>query len=280
MASTWSQGQWNLGTWNNSVSGASITGLSLTGSLGSFAFNLGNGAVFSPTGISLGVSVNDGRGWSRESWNEGNWNSPIGEIVAGSGTIFVEDGQQLSINLNNSSVTGTSLTTITGEDVTVSLNNVSSVVAQANITITGEDLVSATVNTFAVVAGGAITINTPTLEANTALNNDGIILGIANFINIDGFDLNVLLNSITTTTNNIIEIDPQLLNATANTIAISAEQILSITGNELTISSASIIPNSQNFLSMEGQQINSSINTLKFWDPILPSNTETWSNIH
>ena len=280
MASTWSQGQWNLGTWNNAVSGASILGVEATASSGAFTFSLGNGAVFTPTGLSAGIDVNLGNGWSREEWNAGAWNQPIGSIIAGSGTVFVEDGQELTSSLNNVTVTSTAQTSISGEQIAVSLNNVSSIVALANVTVTGEDLVTATVNTFAVSANGAITINTPTLEANVQLNNDDIVVGLATFLDVTGFPISANLGTITTTSENIIPITGEELTVTANTISLSTEQILSITGNGVTIDLASIVPNSENFLSITGNQANISVSTLKFWDPILPTITEEWTNIH
>ena len=278
MASTWSQGQWNLGTWNNAVSGAAVSGIEVTSSTGSFSFNLGNGAVFTPTGVSAAIDVNLGNGWSREEWNTGAWNQPIGSIVAGSGTVFVEDGQGLTSSLNNVTVTGSAPFTITGEQLNVSLGD-ETVVAQSTVQATGSELTT-TVNTFAVTANGAITINTPTFEANVELNNDGINVGLATFLNVTGFPISANLGTITTTSENIIPITGEELTTTSNTITISTEQILSITGNGVTITLANIVPNSQNFLSITGNQANISISTLKFWDPIQPTITEEWTNIH
>lgn len=116
MASTWSQGQWNLGTWNNSVSGAAIVGIEATASPGTFTFNLGNGSIFTATGISVGIDVNLGNGWSREEWNTGEWNQPVGSIVAGSGTIFIEDGQGLTSSLNNVDTFGNAIINIVTSD--------------------------------------------------------------------------------------------------------------------------------------------------------------------
>lgn len=278
MASTWSQGQWNLGTWNNAVSGASVTGIQVTSSTGSFSFNLGNGAVFTPTGVSAAIDVNLGNGWSREEWNTGAWNQPIGSIVAGSGTVFVEDGQGLTATANNITVTASAPFTITGEQANISLGN-ETVIAQSTVQATGSELTT-TVNTFAVTANGAITINTPTLEANAALNNDGVFIGLASFLDITGIPLTVNLGTVTTTSENIIPITGEELTSTANTISLSTEQILSITGNQVTVAEATIIPNSQNFLSISGNQANVSVSSLKFWDPILPKNTEIWTNIN
>lgn len=279
MASTWSQGQWNLGTWNNSVSGAALTGIDLTVSSGSFAFNLGNGSVFTPNGISTTVDLNFGNGWNREEWNTGAWNEGIGEVVTGDGIIFIEDGQGLTTTANNISVIGSTSFAITGDEITLSLNNVSSILAQASVTITGEDLVTAAVDSFAVAAGGSITINTPTFEANVELSNSYVV-GTANFITIVGNSLTTSLATIIPNSENIIDITGQELTLTANTIALSTDQILSITGNQVTVSAATIIPNSNNFLSITGNQANVDVNTIQFWNPILPTITEEWTNIH
>ena len=148
------------------------------------------------------------------------------------------------------------------------------------IITTGEELLSATVNTFAVAADGAITINTPTFEANVELNNDGVFIGLASFLDITGFPLFANLGTITTTSENIIPITGEELTSTANTITLSTEQILSMTGNGVTITLADIVPNSENFLSINGNQANTNITSLKFWDPIRGNITETWTNIH
>lgn len=491
MASTWSQGQWNLGTWNNAVSGAAISGIQINASAGSFTFNLGNGAVFTPTGLSAGIDVNLGNGWSREEWNTGAWNQPIGSIVAGSGTIFIEDGQALTSLLNNSTVTAsavidivtsngstfsakatTALSTdqakfgtasvefdgtsnqgvqqdgasgfgqtdftseffvysstiesqtsclwdfrnagydglnltnnngqlsffkngaggsspagvlsnntwhhiaivrtgstgnvyvdgtlqitrdigttdyqtrkvLLGNDIANSqrfvgyideLRNSDTVRYSSNFTppssaftadsntfdllhfdgsdgstiftnsqtrlntpvsanlelgeeiatagssnvITGEELVTAQIDSFAVAAGGSITINTPTFEANVEVTNS-LVVGTANFIDITGTDLTLNLGELTLVTNNIISITGQELTITANNITIVAEHFQPIVGQALDISQATIIPKSENFLSITGNQANTDVSTLKFWDPILPTNTETWTNIH
>lgn len=277
MASTWSQGQWNLGTWNNAVSGAAVSGIQVTSSAGSLSFNLGNGAVFTPIGVSSAIDVNLGNGWSREEWNTGAWNQPIGSIVAGSGTVFVEDGQGLTSSLNNVTITANALSSINGEQINISLGD-ETVVAQSTVQATGSELTT-TVNTFAVTANGAITINTPTFEANVELNNN-VIVGLATFLNVTGFPISVNLGTITTTSQNIIPITGEELTTTANTINIKSEQILSITGNGITITLADIVPNSQNFLSIIGNQANVNVTTLKFWDPIKPTIIEEWTNIH
>ena len=52
-----------------------------------------------------------------------------------------------------------------------------------------------------------------------------------------------------------------------------------MTGQEITINLATIIPNSNNNINMTGLQANVIPTDLRFWDPIIDDNTETWTNI-
>jgi hypothetical protein len=190
-----------------------------------------------------------------------------------------------TIDLLHFDGTDGSTTIINSQDITQPVQGTFSigeetVTGTAPVTITGEELLSATVNTFAVSADGAITINTPTFEANVELNNDGIVIGLASFLDITGFPLSANLGNISLSTGNIIDITGEELTSTANTITLSTDQILSMTGNGVTITSANIIPNSENFISITGFQANTTSATLKFWDPIRGNITENWTNIH
>jgi len=226
----------------------------------------------------LAVNLNAGLGWSRDEWSGGAWNEDLTGIVSGSGVVFIEDGQELNLSLNNlASVTGSVDQIISGELIQTNLANVD-IEGGAPVIIVGEELVSATVNVFAVSAGGSITINTPTFEANVEVSN--INVGSASFTSITGQQLVVNLGNISTTSENFISITGEEITSTANTITLSTDQILTITVNEVTISSANIVPNSENFLSINGNQANSNVTSLKFWDPITGNITETWTNIH
>jgi len=190
-----------------------------------------------------------------------------------------------TIDLLHFDGTDGSTTIINSQDITQPVQGTFSIgeetiTGTAPVIITGEELLSATVNTFAVAAGGAITINTPTFEANVELNNDGINVGLATFLDVTGFPLSANLGSITTTSENIIPITGEELTTTANTISLSTSQILSMTGNGVTITLADIVPNSENFISIQGNRANANVTTLKFWDPIIGNITETWTNIH
>jgi hypothetical protein len=159
MASTWSQGQWNLGTWNNAVSGASVVGIQANGSTGSFSFDLGNGAVFVTTGVSAAIDINLGNGWSREEWNTGAWNQPIGSIVAGSGTVFVEDGQELTSSVNNVTTVASAQTSVTGEQLNISL---------------GDETVIGTADVAVTLAGLSISVGTLALTGTSVVSLTGV----------------------------------------------------------------------------------------------------------
>ena len=256
MASGWSRLSYSEGAWNTSPD-----------------------AIFAFTGVQANADINLGSGWSREEWGSGAWNESLGTFITGQGNIFIEDGQELTSTVNTIITTASAPFAINGEQLNISQGE-ESVIGSAPISITGEDLVSATVDSFAVAAGGAITINTPTFEANVELNNNGIVVGLASFLNITGFPLSANLSTIIPNSENIISITGEELTSTANTITVSAEQILSITGNGVTITSANIVPNSENFISISGNRANANVTTLKFWDSITDNNQENWTNIH
>ena len=296
----WGAFTWNKGAWNklNDVA-AAITGNQISTSIGDITVDAelrqgwGRGAwnsaswnqapdtfVTITTAGELGTSINIGFGWNRESWNEGNWNESLGFVFTGNGNVFSTTAlSQLTISQNSVTAIANSTNSITGQGLTSSTGTIDAD-GIARVSITGEDLVTATVNTFAVVAGGAVTINTPTLEANVSLNNDGIVVGLATFLNVTGIGLTVDLSNVTAVTNNTIDITGILANTSLGTTNFSTGQILSITGQGLTISLANIVPNSQNFLSITGNQANITSSTLKFWDPIIDNNPENWTNIH
>jgi hypothetical protein len=159
----------------------------------------------------------------------------LGYVFTGNGNVFsITTLSQLDITANTIVATGSTSNLITGEELVTSQGE-ESVIAYANAIVTGEELTT-TVNTFAVAASGAITINTPTFEANVELNNDGVTVGLASFLDITGFPLSANLGTVTTTSENIIPITGEQADITVNTISLSTEQILTITGNSVTIS--------------------------------------------
>ena len=259
-----------------SVLGTTVAEASVFEETGSVQANISTGTVSTGEGRQITITtagqlildLNAGSGWGRDEWSDGPWGEDLTSIVAGNGTVFIEDGQQITSSVNNvTSVIGNSPVTITGDSITVSKGDIT-LSTNNIIPIDGEPLVAATVDSFAVEAGGSITINTPTFEANVEVNS--IIIGTRANVFITSQLLSISLNDTSLSTENIIPITGEELTATANTINIKHEQILSITGNGVTIDLATIVPKSENFLSISGNQANISISTLKFWDPILP----------
>jgi|TARA_R100001163_G_C5064430_1_gene202048 hypothetical protein len=292
----WSHAEWGAGPWNNPGTTGYITGQQLNvsqgnitveaelrtgwsrGSWSSAAWNQAPDTFFDITGLETDVDLTIGSGWGREEWNSGKWNEAVGFIFTGNGNVFSTTAlSALNIPLNNVSVTANAPITISGRQLTTTLNNLDAN-GIARITISGEPLALATVDTFAVNAGGSITINTPTFEANVEVNN--IQVGLASFLNIDGQGLTTSLGIVNQGTNNIIALTGEALTITANNVTIKAEGFHTITGIPITTTLGDITLDTNNFLSIVGNQANISASNLKFWDPILPTNTETWSNIH
>jgi len=256
MASGWSRLSYSEGAWNTSPD-----------------------AIFAITGVQANADINLGSGWSREEWGSGAWNESLGTFITGQGNIFIEDGQSLTATANNIIVTGNAPITINGEELILSQGE-EITTGSAPITITGEELLSATVNTFAVSADGAITINTPTFEANVELNNDGIAVGTAQILLIDGQNLNTNLGVIDLRADQILSITGEEITTTANTIIVSASASMNITGNGVTINLSNANVSTEQILSIIGNQANVSSAILKFWDPITGNVTEIWTNIH
>lgn len=227
----------------------------------------------------LAVNLNAGLGWSRDEWSEGAWNQDLTGIVSGSGVVFIEDGQELTASLNNlASVTGSVDQIVSGELIQTNVANID-IEGGAPVTIVGEELVSATVNVFAVSAGGSITINTPTFEANVELTT-GLVVGSASFFEVNGVEGNVITGTVIANSENFISLTGQELTSFSNTITTTTQNIIPISLNALVGYTGTVIANSDNFLTMTGQQVNTSVTSLKFWDPIKGNITETWTNIH
>jgi len=110
----------NLTVNNVSVSGSKtsqITGIEITSLVNDVTISEGAG-VSLDTLPALTLDLNAGNGWSRDEWSDGPWNTDLTSIVAGSGTVFIEDGQEVNLTLNNVSVTGSAPINIITSDGT------------------------------------------------------------------------------------------------------------------------------------------------------------------
>ena len=107
-----------------------------------------------------------------------------------------------------------------------------------------------------------------------------INVGSAAFVELSGNTASINVSNVSFFIENFISITGQQITVSTANVVNRADQILDMTGQELTISQATIIPNSNNFLSITGNQANVDVATLKFWDPIKPTITEEWTNIH
>jgi len=200
MASTWSQGRWNFGSWNNSADGAIVTGNSLTSSLTNVTISEGTGIQVAATGSSVASDVSFGFGWSRASYNAGKWNTSIGNIIAGTGSIFSITGEELTSSLGSVTLTAGSIATITGEDLTITVNNVTTSGSNL-IDITGQALTGA-ISNVTIVGGAYFTVTGS--QANTAVGS--VTTGSAAHISTTGQALASNLSSITITTGQNISI--------------------------------------------------------------------------
>jgi hypothetical protein len=81
-------------------------------------------------------------------------------------------------------------------------------------------------------------------------------------------------------TDQILSITGEELTSSVNTIVVSGSSPVTITGNGVVISLSNANVTTQQILSISGNQANVSVSTLKFWDPIRPTITEIWTNIH
>ena len=292
---SWGSLTWNRGFWNaqNGIS-TDITGQQANSAIGSITVDAeiragwGRGAWNSAawnqapdqfigiTGQSVTTDIDVGKGWGREEWNSGAWNVGGGFVLVGSGSINSITGQSSNANVGSlSNVTGTSIITIDGNEVTISLN---SVTLQGDVLIQPTGLEANTfIGTFSIAAGGAITIVTPGFDLSANVGN--ITTGTANLFEVDGQSLTTSSGTVNIDSGNIIQISGISANANVSSVILKIDQNFDITGIEATTSSASIIPNSQNFLEINGLQANITPTNLRFWDPITSNNSFTWTDI-
>ena len=297
----WGRDTWNSGAWNTSpdaladVSGITVnTLLSSVSTSGNTLNNItglqsnitlgqaqaGASVFFIPTGIQINISVgtvstgegrqitittagelqtdiNFGVGWGRDTYSSGPWNEGLGGFVIGNGTIFIEDGQELTSSINSvSNVTGSVNQLIDSQLIQSNAGNVNILGNSIIDNVTGIQS-NVSLSSVSIQAGGSITIATgPEIALDITLGN----------INV-GTAMNFLATGVQ-------------ININSGNVIANSENFILITGEEIITSEGNVVANSENFLSISGNQANVSVSTLKFWDPIRPTITETWTNIH
>ncbi len=252
-----------------------ITGQQVTSSLNSVS--TGEGREVPITGLSqLELELNFGNGWGREEWSSGAWGTPLGEVVTGDGNIFIEDGQSVTASVSNvANIIGNAAISVTGEGAVASSGDF--IISSNNFLSTTGQQITTSIGTYTIAAGGAITVVVPEFTINAVLGNT--IAGSSANVELTGQVLNTSSGSFIITTDQILPITGSSANANVSSITISAEHFQEMTGQEMTITLDDIIPSTNNFIIQTGQEMTVTPVNLRFWDPIVDDNTETWTNI-
>jgi hypothetical protein len=252
-----------------------ITGQEVTSSINSVS--TGEGREVPITGLSqLELELNFGNGWGREEWSSGAWGTPLGEVVTGDGNIFIEDGQSVTTSVSNvANIIGNAAISVTGEGAVASSGNF--IISSNNFLSTTGQQINTTIGTYTIAAGGAITVVVPEFTINTSVST--IITGSASSTTITGQVLNTASGNFIITADQILPITGSSANANVSSITISAEHFQEMTGQQMTITLDNIIPSTNNFIVQTGQEMTVTPVNLRFWDPIVDDNTETWTNI-
>jgi len=252
----WNRLTWNSGAWNTSPD-----------------------ALSNVTGQQLLTEIDFGGYWNADEWSSGAWNIGHGAVLTGTGNVFsISTLTALNANTGNVIIAADTDIIITGEELISTVNTIT-VLNEAIVNITGEEL-TISQGPISITAGGSITIQTGAeIALDVAVGN--AIVGTANFIQIVGEELSISVNNIASfITDQILSITGEELTSSVNTIVVSGSSPVTITGNGVVISLSNANVTTQQILSISGNQANVSVSTLKFWDPIRPTITETWTNIH
>ena len=255
---------------SNIVVGIAVTDLFITGQQVTSSINsvsTGEGREVPITGLSqLELELNFGNGWGRA----------LGEVVTGDGNIFIEDGQSVTASVSNvANIIGNAAISVTGEGAVASSGDF--IVSSNNFLSTTGQQITTSIGTYTIAAGGAITVVVPEFTINTSVGT--INTGSAASTTITGQVLNTSSGSFIITTDQILPITGSSANANVSSITISAAHFQEMTGQEMTITLDDIIPSTNNFILQTGQEMTVTPVNLRFWDPIVDDNTETWTNI-
>ena len=251
------------------------TGQQITSSINSVS--TGEGREVTITGLQqLELELNFGNGWGREEWGSGAWGTALGEVVTGDGNIFIEDGQSVTASVSNvANIIGNAAISVTGEGAVISLSDF--IISSNNFLSTTGQQTNTSIGTYTIAAGGAITVVVPEFTLNTTLGNT--IAAIAVNVAVNSQILNISTGDFILSTDQILPITGSSANANVSSITIKAEGFHKVTGQEMTITLNDIILDTNNFILQTGQEMTVTPVDLRFWDPIIDDNTETWTNI-
>jgi hypothetical protein len=147
------------------------TGIQISTSVGIVSTGEGREVVITTAG-ELQTDVNFGVGWNRDAYSSGPWNLGLGGFVIGNGTIFIEDGQQLTSSINSvSNVTGSVDQLIDSQLIQSNAGNVNILGNSIIDNVTGIQS-NVSLSSVSIQAGGSITIATgPEIALDIALGN-------------------------------------------------------------------------------------------------------------
>ena len=131
---------------------------------------------------------------------------------------------------------------------------------------------------ISISANGAITIQTGP-EIALDVNLGTITIGLATFLDITGQELNISQGEEIIVASATTDITGQLANTAVNSITVGEGGSAVINGQQLNSNLGTVSVAGNGIIIANGIEINVNEATLRFWDPIVDGNTETWTNI-
>jgi len=267
------------------------------------AWNTTPDAVATITGQYLQTEIDFGAGWSRDTWNAGAWGIGLGAVLTGNGNVFsLSTLTELQTFAGNIGHSGTALIIPTGEEANIELTSALTIVdgegifigiATPNLTASINDINLST-NNFLEQTGQELTIennlanvvvtaSAPIIILGEQLDIDvgQVVTGTANFVDILGQVITVSLNDINVTSGANAQINTGIqANTISGNVSVAEGHGVIITGNSTITYTGNVNIIGISNVNIIGSQANINVSTLKFWDPIQPTITETWTNIH
>ena len=175
----------------------------------------------------------------------------VGNVTIGLASFLDITGQGLVISQGEEIISASATTATTGQQIVSSVNSVTTQ-AGSTISITGE-LANIVSNTISISEGTGVVLTGQQILTNSG---DTVIAGSASMA-ISGQFANTVVNSITVAQGGNAVINGQQLNSNLSNVSVTGTGIITANGIEINVNAA----------------------TLRFWDPIVDDNTETWTNI-